>query len=746
MISVLRIYILIFFSTLTFALPAQTYIGPIYLYTQAEVDSFPLHYPPMDRLLGGLQIGRAPVCDIHDLSALPHFKYMDQLLIVNTQLISLESFVGVDTIYRCRILANPVLKDLHGLEGWKHNYEYFVLADNPALTSLAGLDSLQSSDSNIIQHNEGLVSLEGALQLNRIYELSILNNPRLKTLSGFPAMRRCPYLRVTANDSLEHFGGFPQLDSIFSQLYVESNPRLKDFVGFNNGHTLRAGSVSIQNNPALESLAGLEHLRRVGSVLYIIGNHRLPQVVLDSLQSAYIAEISGDLIDSIQLPALRWGVVKIHDCPSLVRLHNVLPVADSIRWDIYDNANLLSIHEDTGPKKLLRFHASGPLLESVTGFDSTLLCAGRYNSWDYYEGLSISSPKLRKVVGFRNVRAGFIGLAMPYGTKSMERVEGFDHIETALGSLNFSSYDSSGNNTYDVGIKVLRGFQNLRRCIDAQFNIHLWVKDTMIGFQIVDSLIGVSSISGIGWADTCYVDPAAFSKLAYTQANFGVGGDFSWPLPSLQRIDRTLFLGGNARPYPFEGMFPALKTVGAIGAWNTQITSLRGLEGITRFNRISFWDDFLHLENNPNLSDCSAVCTWLEHALFSPPQLKEKMVITNNPLFPCTDKATLLSWCDTVTAVQAPLPDAATLTRGGELLVYPNPVQQGMVYFRLPESVLGTTFQVSVYDLQGRAKVIRTDRFTADYAVPVGDWPSGIYILQVQTQERVWAATIQTGP
>ena len=335
---------------------------------------------------------------------------------------------------------------------------------------------------------------------------------------------------------------------------------------------------------------------------------------------------------------------------------------------------------------------------------------------------------------------------MPYGTKSMERVEGFDRMETALSAISFVSYDSMSNFTYDVGIKVLKGFQNLRRSIQGAILMPYWVQDTMIGFQQLDSLIGTASNLAVGWADTCYVDPAAFSKLAYTQASLAAGGDFSWPLPSLQRIDRVLYLEGNSRPDPFEGMFPALKTVGAVIAWNTQITSLRGLEGITRFNRISFWDDFLHLENNPNLSDCSAVCTWLEHALFSPPQLKEKMVVTNNPLFPCNDKATLLSWCDTVTAVQAPLPDAATLSRGGELLVYPNPVQQGMVYFRLPESVLGTTFQVSVYDLQGRAKVIRTDRFTADYAVPVGDWPTGIYILQVQTQERVWAATIQTGP
>ena len=64
------------------------------------------------------------------------------------------------------------------------------------------------------------------------------------------------------------------------------------------------------------------------------------------------------------------------------------------------------------------------------------------------------------------------------------------------------------------------------------------------------------------------------------------------------------------------------------------------------------------------------MCSWLENATFNPPYLNDQtVVITNNPLFPCSDKATLLSWCDTVTAVQSPLPTDAELAKGGELQV-----------------------------------------------------------------------------
>ena len=362
-------------------------------------------------------------------------------------------------------------------------------------------------------------------------------------------------------------------------MYVENNPRLKDFAGFNNGHPLGASLVSIRNNPSLESLADLEQLTRVNPVLYIIGNPLLRRVVLDSLKLACKAEISGDLIDTIQFPVLRSGTLEIHDCPSLVRLHNVVPVGDSIRWDIYDNDALLSIYEDAGPKKLLRFQASGASLQSVTGFDSTLLCAGRYNSWDPYDVVVISSPQLRKIVGFRNVRTGGLSINKPYGTENMERVEGFDRMKTALGCIAFGSYDSMSNINYNVGIKVIRGFQNLRRGIDAFVHLQTWAKDTMIGFQLLDSLIGKTSTSAVGWVDTCYVDPAAFSHLSYTEAHFVAGGEFSWPLPALQKIYRSiLFLGGNAQPNRFEGMFPLLKTVEGVFAWNTDITSLRGLE------------------------------------------------------------------------------------------------------------------------------------------------------------------------
>ncbi len=743
-------YAFIVFLMLPFLLPAQTYVGNIILRTQADVDSFALHYPPMSRLFGGLQLGELTGSDIHDLSFLPRFSAINELLIIGTQLISLESFAGVDSTYRCRVMHNPLLQDLRGLHHLKYNAEYLVLYKNSVLGSLTGLDSLQYTDGHIIEGNDELHSLEGALQLEKVAELKISNNKRLKTLTGLPVLWNAFSLTVEANDSLEHFGGFPQLTSLYS-MTVRSNSRLKDFAGFNNGFLLPTGYVAIQDNPALESLAGLEHLTKA-AVLYITGNHRLRQVLhLDHLTYASPAYISGDLIDTIHFPALQKGYFQIYKCPSLVRLHNVFPVADSLKWEVFDNPALLTIHEDAGPKKMpFFFVGNNPLLRSVTGFDSTLICAERDLSGNI-RGVAINSgDDLKEVVGFRNVRFGNLTVGKYDATRHLDRVEGFDHMETALGGLVYGFNNNSTEDLEQRGPRVVQGFQGLRRCIDGNLSLVSTIQDTLIGFQMLDSIVGRSSYASIGWVDTCYVDPAAFAQWSYTEGSVTNGGLHGrpWPVPILNKIYRNVLnLSGDPQPTGFEGLFPALKTVGAVFAWSTNISSLRGLAGITRFDRVELNGSYIHLEDNPNLEDCSAVCSWLENASFHPPTLNDQtIVITNNPLFPCTDKATLLSWCDTVTAVQAPLPTAADGAKAGELLVYPNPVQQGLIHFRLPESALGTTFQVSVYDLQGRAKVIRTDRFTTDYAVPVGDWPTGTYILQVQTKEQVWAATVQVGP
>lgn len=738
-----------FVALLGLSLQGQTYNGSIFLRTQAQVDSFPLNYPDITRVSNALVVGDTTDSgsDITSLSALPHFQYVGQLIFSYTPLSSLGSFAGVDTVYQCWVQHQPLMYSLQGLNRLKLVQDYFVIQHNDALPSLAGLDSLEYSAYFFLLNNAGLLSLEGASQLKTMHSCVISHNPRLKQLSGMPSLWRIGIFEVSGNDSLEHFGNFPLLDSVFT-FEVSSNPRLLDFAGFENGPPLRCNLTDIVDNPALVSLQGLERFRRNAGLLQIKGNPLLQQVLhLDNLREAGLY-ISGASIDTIRLPAWKKGVFTLFDCPALLHLHNVFPVADSLlNGFIHDNPALLSIHEDAGPRVIRNLQIGNcPALQSITGFDSTRVCAMYFGPNNTLGRLQIDAPNLVELSGFRQVRTGGLLLGKAYPTLPLERIDAFDHLETALGGIDYAFTQTGTAADLDLqGPRVLSGFYQLRRCLDGPLTVQTGVQDTLVGFQLLDTITGVDSRCRVGWPDTCYVDPAAFSAFSYTEGPLGTGHSSGppWPLPSLKKVYRnTLQLYGYPHPAGFEGAFPQLEEVGAVTAgYASYIQSLRGLEGISLFDD-SWYGDHIHvyLAGQENLSDCSAICTWIEEATFVPPN---GPIILDNPLFPCTDKATVLAWCDTVTAVAAPPPVGAQPASGG-LWVYPNPVSRGMLYFHLPEGVLDAAAQVRVYDMQGRAKPLRIAEHTgSDYAVPVGDWPAGSYVLQVQTRERVWAATVR---
>ncbi len=142
--------------------------GNYYFTSQAEVDSFQVHYPNCIDLHGDVTICENDSGDITNLSGLYG---------VNS--------IGDDS----RIINNELLTSLAGMNslqtiGGSLNIGSFYIGGNPSLINLTGLEGLNSigGDLWIVGYN-GLISLQGIenIEAETIQGLMCFNNPNLST-------------------------------------------------------------------------------------------------------------------------------------------------------------------------------------------------------------------------------------------------------------------------------------------------------------------------------------------------------------------------------------------------------------------------------------------------------------------------------------------------------------------------------------------------------------------------------------
>ncbi|MEM6429022.1 MAG: Ig-like domain-containing protein, partial [Deinococcota bacterium] len=138
---------------------------------------------------------------------------------------------------------------------------YFnVIADNDALTSLAGLESLEFIDEGLeIANNARLTSLAGLDKLETIDgTLNISNNPQLTTLDAAPNLSAINFdLNVDTNASLTSLEGLNGLARVGQQLRIVNNPALTTLAGLTSLQTV-ASDMTVTNNQVLTTLEGLE--------------------------------------------------------------------------------------------------------------------------------------------------------------------------------------------------------------------------------------------------------------------------------------------------------------------------------------------------------------------------------------------------------------------------------------------------------------------------------------------------------
>ncbi len=186
----------------------------------------------------------------------------------------LAHFAGCTAVVGDLQIASSRLSDLEGLESIRSVSGALVVADNPELSELSGLEQLGSVGRLSIQNNPELSDVSALSKLHMAPVVDVRGNPVLTTLSGLEGLVQVEKLSLV-NNGLFETAGLSHLRQV-GELTIANNPRLISLRGL-NGLT-RAKSVEIRNNRLLCAQLGLlPQLGEVSETLVVSANRSVPQ-------------------------------------------------------------------------------------------------------------------------------------------------------------------------------------------------------------------------------------------------------------------------------------------------------------------------------------------------------------------------------------------------------------------------------------------------------------------------------------
>lgn len=286
------------------------------------------------------------------------------------------SFESLDTIYGTfRILNNPLLTDFmftdhlfiktgFTLDGNNSMVEFphldqlstttYEIKNNQKLTSLSASHSIRDYSYLTIDNNDQLVSID--LPVIRLKNLRISNNDVLPNLEGLDGLKYVERLYIEDNLSLTHLNGLTMLDTIRFLLHITRNDSLINLAGLSSESLKRLSSVTIENNPSLENLAG------PGSVEWIQN--------LTIKNNAGLKSLSG--LTSLD----KVGSLRILENPGLTSLNGLESIA-FIRNQLQINKN--------------------PLLTDLRGIQDAFIESHHYSSIEIKHNTSLSACAVESI-------------------------------------------------------------------------------------------------------------------------------------------------------------------------------------------------------------------------------------------------------------------------------------------------------------------------------------------------------------
>jgi hypothetical protein len=256
----------------------------IYLLTQSDVDNFQADYGPCTRVNNELYIEdyTDSVYDITDLAPLSGLEEVGGTLTIQgnpglTSLTGLHNLVSVGV--SLTIWGNNGLANLEGLSGLISVSSVLEIGGNLGMQDFSGLSSLQSVGILSITDNPFLENLTGfPASLTAVRSLRIQDHFELVSLDGLPAITNLEEIQLEYNDVLN------DLSALANSTIATANPEDTSIqINFNFGLTdlqglpvvVKLGSLDVNSNPNLTSLAGLDALEEMWGSVWVTENQSL---------------------------------------------------------------------------------------------------------------------------------------------------------------------------------------------------------------------------------------------------------------------------------------------------------------------------------------------------------------------------------------------------------------------------------------------------------------------------------------
>lgn len=212
-------------------------------------------------------------------------------------------------------LDNVGLSDLSGLEALE-SVRGMQVINNPALTSLAGLRSLQDGGLGV-GNNPALVDL-GDLPIQS-GSIAFSNNPALTSIS-LPRLREAEGLAILDNAQLATLGPFPELERV-QRVTVSGLPAFRAWLGSPKLTTVD-GDLELSQVPEFADASGLAALQKVGRTIDIDGFALTDLAALEALSRAGSIRLSdGSALRALHLGGLNnLDALTLTRCPMLTEL------------------------------------------------------------------------------------------------------------------------------------------------------------------------------------------------------------------------------------------------------------------------------------------------------------------------------------------------------------------------------------------------------------------------------------------
>lgn len=303
--------------------------GNLYIYSQAEVDSFPKRYPNCTSIPGEVEIigdvsnlvglssiisigGSLDIRDadnltslsgldnlsqvkyiairesdnIADVSALNNLSSFKGITIQNTKAAIPPSFENISSsVDFIRIIDNAQLQQVN-MPPNVHISSYVQIYRNAILQTISGFEGFVGggggSDDLDIRENDELLSIKGFGNLMTVRNFGIKQCTKLNSIPSFQNLKTIRnWLVIEKNSKLESIDGFNALEQASSITFQENG--LREIHGFNNLEKVEY-SLNVFFEENLESISPFKQLKKAGDIR--ITNTGLEEIdVFSSLDS-----------------------------------------------------------------------------------------------------------------------------------------------------------------------------------------------------------------------------------------------------------------------------------------------------------------------------------------------------------------------------------------------------------------------------------------------------------------------------